>query len=333
MATTPWYCTREEVLAAGDVRASAWRHPQVDRLAAAAARSVDEQMRRVFYPVQATRRFSWPIGASARPALVWLLDDELISATSVTVDGAPISGDVYALQPANGGPPYSRIEVDRADGGDIAITGLFGYRDDHVPAGVLAEAVDDAETFVDVTDSAAVGVGSLIRVDTERMIVTGKRLLSTGQTLQGPLTATESAQAVSVTNGALFAPDEILLVDAERLRVLDVAGNTLIVRRAVDGSTLAAHTGSTIYAPRTLIVERGALGSTAAEHDTAAAIERHAVPSLINQLAVAETLVALAQETTNYARKIGQGEAQRDAAGLLADLRDRAFAAYARKVV
>ena len=45
--------------------------------------------------------------------------------------------------------------------------------------------------------------------------------------------------------------------------ITDIAGNNLIVKRQKSGSTLAAHTGSTIYAPRQVTITRGDLGTTA----------------------------------------------------------------------
>lgn len=209
---------------------------------------------------------------------------------------------------------------------------MFGYRADEGPAGALAEALDASETAVDVTDSAAIGVGDLIRVDSERMVVTGKTMLTTGQTINADLAATSSATSVAVDDGTAFALGETVLVGAERMAVDDIAANTLIVRRAVDGTTLAAHTsGATVYAPRTLTVVRGAAGTTAATHTTATAITVHQPPGPIRSLAVAEVLWALQQETSGYARAIGSGDAARQASlsGITA-LRRTVYEQYGR---
>ena len=51
--------------------------------------------------------------------------------------------------------------------------------------GATVEALDDSETGIDVdaATSAAVGVGSILRVDSERMLVTERQQLDTGQTV------------------------------------------------------------------------------------------------------------------------------------------------------
>ena len=65
-------------------------------------------------------------------------------------------------------------------------------------------------------------------------------MLATGQTLQAPgLTDRANAETVPVTNGAAIAVGETILIDAERMLTVDIAGNNLIVKRGFDGSTLA----------------------------------------------------------------------------------------------
>jgi hypothetical protein len=166
------------------------------------------------------------------------------------------------------------------------------------------------------------------------MLVTGRQQLSTGQTLGGAgLTNLNNATAVTVQNGAAFAPGEVILIDAEKMRVDDVAGNTLIVTRPWDGSTIAAHTvGATIYAPRTLVVARGALGTTVAAHADASAVTLWVPPGPVRQLCVAEALTDLLQGRSGYARTAGSGDNERETSGRgLKDLRDSAYAECGRK--
>jgi hypothetical protein len=187
---------------------------------------------------------------------------------------------------------------------------------------------------VDAATSAAVGVGSLLRIDSERVIVTGRTQLDTGQTLGGTgLTNQNNAVTVAVASGAAFAAGEALLIDGERMLVEDITGNTLVVKRAWDGSTIAAHTvGAAIYAPRTLTVARGALGTTAATHLTAAPVYRWDAPGSVRQLCVAEALVDLMQGRSGYARTAGSGESEREVSGRgLKDLRDRVYVSHGRK--
>lgn len=334
MATQPWYVTRERVKRALDIAETARRNEQVDDAIEAASRNVEGLLNRIFYPRLATEKFDWPTRRPPHRAWKLYLDDrELASETGVTVkvdNGATtLTADQYRLMPRQG-PPFTRLEINLGSTGAFSsvntwqdavwITagagGGFGYRLDERPAGALAEALDASETGVDVTDSSRIGVGTLLLCESERMIVTNRSLLTTGQTLQAPLSSDEAGTSVSVTSGAGFFVGELLTVDSERMSVDDIAGNTLVVTRALDGTALAAHTsGTTIYAPRTLTVERGAVGTTAASHLTATALTRHAPPGSVATLALAYALNILLQESSGYARVSGSGDNQKEFTG------------------
>lgn len=335
------YTTREDVKSAMDSAETARNNAQIDRAIAAASEGIDDRCRRRFFPTIDTVEFDWPDDQSPTSYRLWLNQHELISATTVTSGGETISSSDYTLYPA-GGPPFTRLEIllssSAAFGGgsthqkDISITGVFGYRADTAPAGLLAEALDSSETSVDVTDSSVIGVGQLIKVDSERMQVTGKTMLATGQTLQAPMTQADNNTGCVVTNGGAFAVGETILLDTEKMLIEEIAGNTLIVRRSWDGTNLAAHTAPTIYAPRTLIVERGVLGTTAAEHETATAITKHVPPYLVRDLCIAEALNTLYQESSGYARSVGKGESAREMyARGLRDLRTQVDESLARR--
>lgn len=340
MATIPWYCTREDVMSAMDSKVTARNTAQVDRIIAASSRTVEKALHRRFYPELATRTFDWPSEYS-QPWRLWLNQHELVSVSSLSAGGAAIAASDFFLRPDTG-PPYTHIEIDLGStaafaAGDthqraISITGVFGYSADTEPAGALAEALDASETSVDVTDSAAIGVGHVIMADSERMVVTGKRMVSTGQTIQAALTGQQNAVTVAVSDGTAFAYDEVILVDSERMLVVDIAGNNLTVKRAWDGTVLAAHTGSTIYALRTLTVERGALGTTAATHTSGTALTRHVVPGPVRQMCIAESVNTIFQEQAGYSRQIGTGETARESfARGLKDAREQAYNTYGRK--
>jgi hypothetical protein len=337
-----WYTTRESVKRALDSAETARNNWQVDQAIDSASRSVEGLTRRTFRPVLATKYFDWPDLQRGRPWRLWLNGSELISLTSLTAGGTAIPPANLFLEPANYGPPYSSLEVNLGTTSAftigtthqraIAVTGVFGYTNDEVPAGTVAEALDTTETGIDVSDSGAIGVGDLVRVDTERMIVTGKQMLTTGQTLQTPLTASTADVTVAVTSGAAYNVDEVVLLDSERMLIVDVAGNNLTVKRAWDGSVLATHTGSTIYAPRTLVVTRGALGTTAAAHLTAAPIAKHKVPGLVEQLTLGEALNDLLQGQGGYARiQRAEGAAETGFGDGLSDLRSRCRSRHGRK--
>lgn len=347
--TTPFYATREEIKAELDVKETARSNSRIDRALADATESVYGLTHRIFYPVLATRRFDWPARAGASTPWIMRLDsNELISVTSLTSGGTEIATSDYLLRRADdqAEPPYTRIEINLGSsasfgGGDtyqqdIAVAGLWGYRNDETSIGATVEALDAAETGIDVdaATSAAVGVGSLLRLDDERVIVRERAQLDTGQTLGGSgLTNQNNAVVVAVQSGAAFAAGETILIDGERMRVDEIAGNNLIVTRAWDGSSIAAHSvGAAIYAPRTLTVERGVLGTTAAAHLSASVVHRWDPPGSVRQLCVAEAVTDLLQGRSGYARTAGSGDSERETSGTgLKDLRDRVYTSHARK--
>ncbi|MFI9079122.1 hypothetical protein ACIGW8_22075 [Streptomyces sioyaensis] len=343
---TIWYATREDVKQALDAKETARNNAQVDRAVSAASRSVDGLCHRTFYPQQATRAWDWPASPGRRPWRLWLDANELISLDSLTSGGRAIDmGDVL-LEPNAYGPPFNRIELsigsNAAFGGgptpqrDIVVTGLFGYRDDTTTVGTHTGLNTTATTLtVDAAASAALGVGSLIRLDDERLTVTGRSMTDTGQTLTAALDQQMKTVAVPVTDGTEFAETESILIDAERMRIEEIAGDTLIVRRAWDGSPNAAHNaGATVYAARSLWVERGVVGSTAAAHTAGGSVLRWNPPPLIRQLAIAEAVRAIAFESAGGARAVragGSGQESKPDLGALQSLRDSVYDEHGRK--
>jgi hypothetical protein len=348
----PCYTTRERVARALDVKASARADAEIDHAIQAASDILDGGVDRVggclhrrFYPEARTQTFDWPDENRARSWRLWLNQHELISVTSITSGGTALTAGEYFLRPDDG-PPFNRVEIDLADDGAfesgdthqraVSIVGLYGYADQRTAAGALDGGVNASAMAMTVTDSAAVGVGDVLLVDAERMLVTGRTMADTGVDIEVGDALTASTADVSLTvSSSSGGPSggEVILVDSERMLVTDVAGTVLTVKRAWDGSVLATHAaGAGVYAPRALTVTRGALGSTAAAHDDAAAVERQVYPGLISQLATAEALNFLLQETSGYARTVGSGDAVREATGGgLGVIREQAYTAYGRK--
>ena len=344
--TQPVYATREAVKQAIDSKATAYNDSRVDDALDAASRAVEGLCHRRFYPETATRYFDWPNAQTAAPWRLWLDDSDLISLTSISSGGTTISTADVILEPNRTGPPYNRVEIDlsssAAFGGgathqqDITITGLWGHSNDESTAGLVDEAMTDTETAMDVTDSAAIGVGQVIRVGTERMLVTGKTMKDTLVNIDAADSLTASVSDVSITlSTTTGAPvvGETILIDSERMLVVDLAGTVATVRRAWDGSTLAAHAaGADIYAPRTLTVTRGALGTTAAAMALGDAVYRWDPPGTVRALTVAEASVILLQGAAGWARTAGTGDNQREVTGRgLAQLRAQVYATYGRK--
>lgn len=354
--TRPCYSSREDVKRSLDYAETARAGAQVDRALEAAADSIEGLMHRRFYPWSGVRYFDWP--ADSRSWRLWLDQHDLISASAVVSGGVTLSVGDYLLRPYDG-PPYTHVEINLAGsasfgGGDthqraIAITGVWGYGADEAAAGALAEALDASETAVDVADSSLIGVGHLLRVDDERMLVTDATMLDTGVDIDAGDSLTQQASDTAITltstTGAPVA-GEVILIDAERMLVIDRAGVILVVKRAYDGTVLAAHAaGASIYAPRTLTVVRGAVGTMAAAHSNGAAVTRHAPPGLIRDLAVAEAESQLLLETSGYARRgssvvdnsrntisTSNIRSNRNEIGIgLEGIRERAYIAFGRK--
>lgn len=341
------YCTREDVKQAADFKQTARDDQRIDRAIVAASRSIDALCHRRFYPEQDTRYWDWPNGQYARPWRLWLDQNELISVTSASSGGVDIPLDTVLLEPNQYGAPYNQLQIDISSssgfiGGsthqrDIGITGLYGYRDDATAIGATAAPTNEttAQLDVDGSASAPLGMGSLIRLADERLLVTGRRQLDTGQVLTADLDVKASALAVPVADTAGFEPGEVMLIDAERMLIVDITSD-LIVKRGWDGSTLAAHTaGAAVWAPRRLTVRRGVLGSAAAAHDAGTAVERWDAPALVRQLTIAEALVTAGLESSAYSptsRTSGSGGTERPVStGGIQSLRTQVYNAHGRK--
>lgn len=349
--TTGVYTTRETIKRALDINPTARTNRNIDRCIESSARRVDGLCHRTFYPYIATKYFDWPNYQRATPWRLWLDDTELISATSLVSGGVVIPSGNYNLESNRVGPPYNRLEIDISTSSalsagstyqrSIAITGLWGYSNDEVTLGSTTEALDSVETSVDVDayTSSEVGIGALLRIDSERMLVNSRTQLDTGQDLGGSgLTADKGNVTVPVADGTQLSIDEIILIDSERMLIVDIAGNNLTVIRAYDGSVLAAHAASAdIYAARTLTVVRGAFGTTAATHSSGSTVQLWKAPASVQQLNTAEAIHEMEQEQTGWFRTMSAssnfgGTAKRSATmDAILDMRDSVYQAYGRK--
>lgn len=349
-----WYASREDVKSALDVKETARSNAQVDRAIEAASRMVEETLGRRFYPELATRYFDWPNRQYAPAYRLWLESNELISVATLTSGGTTIAASDYLLRRSDNlsEAPYDYIDIDLSSTAafsagstfqqSIAITGLFGYKNDHADVGTLDGSVSSTTaTTINVSDSANIGVGDLIHPDYggaaiyEHMIVTEKTMKDSGVNIDAGDSLTASAADVTITmSTATDAPTvgETILIDSERMLVIDKAGLVLTVERAYDGSVLASHAGGAdIYAPRTLTVTRGAVGTTAATHLDNATLAKHLYPGPVRELTMAEAINNLLQASAGYARTSGAGDNERETrVSGLKDLRAQVLSAYGR---
>jgi hypothetical protein len=320
---TVLYASPEDVKTAMDAHTNR-ADTYVSGRVAAGSDAVEGTLRRRFYPEHATRAFQLR-GTCG----VWLDEHELVEVDTVTVDGTVLDlADVTLVRGARAGDPIVRIEVPTA-GEELVVTGVYGYQ-------LTERAVAEVESIVagtlTVSDSSGIGTGALLRIGTERLIVTRKNWIVAGNTT--PVTLEDRASANSFTLDVPVFAGETLLIDAERMLVVDVAGSTVIVERAVDGTALAGHTAVTaVYVQRQLAVDRAVLGTTEAAHITGDDVLVFVYPSLVTELCMAESLVGIQQGRAGYARTVGSGETEQEASGRgVRDVRTRALAAHGRPV-
>lgn len=327
MSTQPWYTTREIVKLALDVKATAQVDWQIDEAIDAASRSIEQATNRVFYPWTGTRYMNWPDPQNGTSYTLWLEENEAVSVSALASGGNAIDPSLYNVEPINQGPPFDRIELKLSGTAsfglssshqrDVAVTGVFGYANDESSAGTLSAAVSSTSaTTISVNQPQRVGIGQVLRVDNERMVVTDRDWADSGQTLGADIGSLNSNVSVSVQDGTIFHKGETIAINSEYMRVTDVIGNALIVTRAWNGTVLATHSlGAAIYRSTTITVERGALGTTAATHLISAPIYAHQAPGPVRALCRAQALDTVLQEQGGYARSVGSGNNARGASG------------------
>lgn len=323
------YATRETVARALDAMETAYVYDQIDRAIEAGSRRVEgpDVCNRRFYPEVVTLKFDWP-----DPALgggdgytIDLGSTPIIAVTSLTNgDGTTIPSTDYHLEPVNDGPPYDTIEIELGStttltGADgtfqqaLTVVGVKGHDLASRPAGALAAAIADTTgTTITVSDGAAVGVGDLLTVGSERLEVTGRALVDTGETLSATIDAEMSSTTVAVSDGTAFSAGEEITVGSETMLIRTISGDDLSVKRAVAGSVLAAHLSSAaVYASRSLTVVRGFGGTTAATHSNGAALTAQVYPGPVSSAVVAYAIAQVKNEQAGYAGTAGSGEAAR----------------------
>jgi hypothetical protein len=322
---TVLYASEEDVMTAMDVKTTRSGAFIGGRLASASD-TVEGQLFRRFYPEQATRLIPWR-GQCEVP----LDENEVITVNQVLVDGLPLAeGTDYTLIRARTDDPYSKIRLaDTVAGEVLEIVGLFGYR---ISERNVADVVSITGSTLVVSDVSGIGTGALLRIGTERMTVTRRGWITSGNT--NPVTLADRNSDDTLTLNATVHQGELILVGSERMLVVDVAGSTVVVDRAVDGTTLAAHTAVTaVYVQRQLTVDRAVLGSTPATPMAGDDVLLFGFPPLVVEYTLAQCLVGIQQARSGYARTVGAGENEQEASGRgLADIRRDAIRAHQRKV-
>ncbi len=367
----PCYCSRDDVKVALDFEITAPDDARIDRALQSIAQTIEGHLHRYFYPNDFTCYLDWPNYQYAYPWRYWFDQSGAHDLWVMTQLQSPAGVSIPLWQvmpePANRKPgfPYTRMDLDRSTVAawgagptpqhSIWVTGTWGWYDPQ-PAGTLTASCAGTDATIAVSDGSQAGAGDLLILDAgtaaapfpsypatagalgaltgERVIVTGKSASATGLTQSGTGCGSASASdnALSTTGSGALNVGEVILLATEQMLITDITAGVATVKRAWNGTVLASHSAATVYAYRTLSVRRGQLGTAAAGHAQNATVSKHQPPALIRDLAIAECLNRVLQETSGYARVAGSGEAAMPAPGAgLADLWDEAETVYARK--
>lgn len=352
MGSRPAYASREALALALDRGLTVRSIDGLDRALYAATDTIEQQLERVFWPWSGARTFDTPADDTSTSTPTWrlyLAPHDLISQTSVTVAGIAVSN--VQLRPDNRlDEPARWLELDRTTSASfqdgtgsqrrVSVTGLWGWSDRSRRAGTLNSSPDTDDTTLDLATApaagvSAVGVGHLIKINNERMVVEDRLPVDTGVNLGADLAATVSAtmpSSIAVASGGAFAAGEMLAVDGEIMLIERIVGNTLYVRRGYASTPVAAHSnGADIYAYRRLQVYRAAAGTTAASHASSDAVTRWEPPAAIEALCVALAEEIAVQEGAAYARTVGEGDNEREARAVGLAAAWKRARAYSRK--
>src|SRR4029078_7384460 len=245
------YATHERVMRAADIKATADVASEIDAALQSPSQAVadlcprGDAVRPGFAPWEGTIEFDWPVSNNDDPYRFWLNNHTLFEAESATSGGVDITS---ALLPwPEYGPPFTALDVNQGSGSlltfvtgrgerSLSITGVWTYSNAERTLSTWTRGGTISDSATAVTLNAPFGVGSIVRIGTERMWVIDRTWADSGQ--NGSIVAGRAAQTPAVSHGSVFLAGEELLLDAERMLIRDVAGNNLIVERATSGSTL-----------------------------------------------------------------------------------------------
>lgn len=187
----------------------------------AASRWIERTFRTTFFPVTDTHQYRWP----QRTGTGWTLHlgQWLLSVSTLTTEGdtaTAIAASDYFLEPQTFGPPYDRIEIDLessaffASGAtpqrSIRVAGKWGFSDETADSTTLNDpsGISASDTTVVLTSGSAFGVGDVMRVESEDMLVTAvsTNTLTVERGINGTTAATH---ADSTAASRVVAPSDV----------------------------------------------------------------------------------------------------------------------------
>lgn len=267
----------------------------------------------MFIPLTETRRFD---GDGTRELYV---SPPVLAVTSVIDDETTLETTDYLLYPRNrlwSGGPYMRLVIDpdasslynwTAERDIVVITGRWGLYEESKSTGAeVASQAEDALTLT-VDNGAVVSPGAVLLIESEQELVTGVST-PTDSTANTNGAITNEADTLTLTDASLVNIGEVVRVNFEQMKIVDISGNDLLVTRGWNQTKRAAHEDAQdVYVYRTFIVERGANGTTAAEH-TSQAISRYVPPADVNWLCKQMAGLMLKKADSGFSGKVGNAE-------------------------
>jgi len=306
------YCTIAEIIDDLKLTGLPSGETAMMRHVRAASRWIEEKTGS-FYPVTAAKTFRGK-GASE----LWI--PPLLSVSSIAVDGDALTSSEYELRPlakhwedgpytcvslAVDEPALAVFDLDSV----VVITGTWGLYDatealgQTLPAQMLAADVSFAGS-----DGSKFSPGMMLRIESEQILITATGAFTDSTTnTSGALD--ESQETIPLVDGTKVAVGEVIRIEFEQMKVLDVQTNTAYVKRGWNQTTIVSHlTNQDVYVLRTFAIDRGCNGTTAALHAQTTAISRQLVPEDVNYLAREIAALMQKKSESSFAGRIGNAE-------------------------
>lgn len=200
----------------------------------------------------------------------------------------------------------TQLSVWNFDDDGVLLTALFGlYEKVEALNTTLNGSHNASVTTLAVNNGAKVSPGMVLYFDSEQIYVGDYDTPTSAITTLGAA-LDASSEIVTLIDGSTVKAGEIIRVNVEKMRVLDINGNTAYVLRGWDKTKQVSHTiSANVDVYRTFNVTRGVNGTTAVSHSNAAALSRYVVPEDINYLTVQIATLMLRKSATGFAGKTG----------------------------
>jgi hypothetical protein len=190
----------------------------------------------------------------------------------------------------------------------IAISGHRGLyeRSQDSGANVGAGNQDNVQVTLPVDNGGNVSPGMILLIDTEQELVTSWAApIDSTTTLNGAI-ANPTIQTFTLTDGTKVNIGEIIRLDFEQMKVLDKQGNSIYVARGWSRTAAVTHlTGIAAFVYRTVNVQRAINGTTIAAHTAPADILRYMVPDDILFLTKEIATLMLNKSKSGYQGRTG----------------------------